>query len=79
MERASRKRKQKRETNMKMFDQYIKEVRGTDHHTEQETRSSAASFQRTASKSSSQLTTPATSTAALWRQQTHVTEAVLTG
>lgn len=80
MERASKKRKQKRESNMKMFDQYIKELRGTDHpFSDQQTRNSAASFQRVASKSFNQGATLATSNAALQRQQTRETEAVLTG
>ena len=80
MERASKKRKQKRESNMKMFDHYIKELRGTDHRfSEQQTRNSAASFQRVASKSFNQAATLATSNAALRRQQTRETEAVLTG
>ena len=77
MERASKKRKQKRESNMKRFDQYIKELRGTDHRfSGQQTGNSLASFRRVASKPSAAL---ATSNAPLRRQQTHETEAVLTG
>ena len=81
MENASKKRRQRRERNIKMFDQFIREMRGTNHHfSDQQTRSSFALRPVTA-RSTNRSASLATSTSRtrLRRQITQDTEAVLTG
>ena len=82
MENASKKRRQRRERNIKMFDQYIREMRETDHRfSDQKTRSSIAPLcpgsARPTNRSAS--LAPTTSRMPFLRQPTQETEAVLTG
>ena len=51
MENASKKRRQRRERNIKMFDQFIREMRETDHRfSDQKTRNYIAPCQRVSGK-----------------------------
>ena len=80
MEKASKKRRQQRERNIKMFDQFIRKMRETDHRfSDQRPRISIAPFQRVLAKPSNPSASLATSKITLRRQQTEDTEAVLTG
>ena len=78
MEKASKKRRQQRERNIKMFDQFIRKMRETDHRfSDQQPRISIAPFRRVSAKPYS--ASLATSKNTIQRQQTDDTEAVLTG
>ena len=82
MENASKKRRQRRERNIKMFDQFIREMRETDHRfSNQKTRSSIAPLRPRSARPTNRSASlaPSTSRMPFLRQPTQETEAVLTG